>query len=139
MLSELHQRILGRDPELAVQPARRARPGRAAGHPAARDGGIRGPRRGTRAADRGARPHPRVAIIEGMPGVGKTALAVRAARLASGQYPDGTLYLNLHSHDPGSPSLDPAEALHRLLQMLSVPAAQIPETIGERTRCGGPT
>ena len=76
---------------------------------------------------------PGIAIIEGMPGMGKTALAVRAARLVSAQYPDGTLYLNLHSHDPGSPSLDPAEALHRLLQMLSVPAAQIPETIGERT------
>ena len=68
-----------------------------------------------------------------MPGVGKTALAVRAARLVSGQYPDGTLYLNLHSNDPGSPSLDPAEALHRLLEMMSVPAAQIPETVGERT------
>ncbi len=67
-----------------------------------------------------------------MPGVGKTALAVRAARLVSGQYPDGTLYLNLHSHDPGSRSLGPAEALRRLLRMLSVPAAQIPDTIGER-------
>ena len=76
---------------------------------------------------------PGIAIIEGMPGVGKTALAVHAARLVSAQYPDGMLYLNLHSHDPGSPSLDPAEALYRLLQMLSVPAAQIPETIGERT------
>ena len=76
---------------------------------------------------------PGIAVIEGMPGVGKTALAVRAARLVSGQYPDGLLYLNLHSHDPGSPPLDPAEALYRLLQMLSVPAAQIPETIGERT------
>jgi hypothetical protein len=42
------------------------------------------------------------------------------------------LYLNLRSHDPGNPSLDPAEALHRLLQMLSVPASQIPETIGQR-------
>ena len=67
-----------------------------------------------------------------MPGVGKTALAIHAARLLSGQYPDGTLYLNLHSHDPGRSSLDPSEALHRLLQMLSVPAAQIPDTIGER-------
>ena len=76
---------------------------------------------------------PGIAIIEGMPGVGKTALAVHAARLVSAQYPDGMIYLNLHSHDPGSPSLDPAEALYRLLQMLSVPAAQIPETIGERT------
>ena len=81
---------------------------------------------------------PGIAVIEGMPGVGKTALAVRAARLVSGQYPDGTLYLNLHSHDTGSPSLDPAEALYHLLQMLSVPAAQIPETVGEHRAVAGP-
>ena len=76
---------------------------------------------------------PGIAIIEGMPGVGKTALAVRAARLVRGQYPDGTLYLNLRCHDPGEPPLDPAEALHRLLRMMSVPANQIPPTIGPRT------
>ncbi len=76
---------------------------------------------------------PGVTVIQGMPGVGKTTLAIRAARLAAGQYPDGTLYLNLHSHDPGRPPLDPAEALYQLLQMLSVPTTQIPETIGERT------
>ena len=77
--------------------------------------------------------HPGVAIIEGMPGVGKTTLAIRAARSVADQYPDGTIYLNLHSYDPSRPPLDPAEALYQLLQMLSVPAAQIPETIGERT------
>jgi DNA-binding SARP family transcriptional activator/tetratricopeptide (TPR) repeat protein len=73
-----------------------------------------------------------VVIIEGMPGVGKTALAIRAARLVSGQFPDGPLYLNLHSHDPQTLPLSPAEALRRLLEMLPVPAAQIPATIGER-------
>ncbi len=137
MLSELHQRILGRDSGLAVgfvgpvgrRPARAAPPdtlppataefvgrGKELASLTEQDGGV-----------------PGIAIIEGMPGVGKTALAVHAARLVSAQYPDGMIYLNLHSHDPGSPSLDPAEALYRLLQMLSVPAAQIPETIGERT------
>ena len=75
---------------------------------------------------------PRVSVIVGMPGVGKTALAVRAARILAGQYPDGVLYLNFHSHDPGSPSLDAAEALRRLLQMLTLPATQIPESPNER-------
>ena len=70
---------------------------------------------------------PRVSVIEGMPGVGKTALAVRAARMVAERYPDGMFYLNFHTHDPGSPSLDSAEALHRLLRMLNVPAAQIPD------------
>jgi len=133
MLSELHQRILGRDPELAV------------GSPGQRPGGAAPPdtlppetaefvgRReelGLLTGEPGSTPQ--IVIIAGMPGVGKTALAVRAARLVSDQYPDGTLYLDLHSHDPGRASLDPAEALDRLLQMLSVPAAQIPDTIGER-------
>src|SRR6266540_1003499 len=133
MLSELHQRILGRDPDLAVTPSDQ-RPGRSAPPdtlpPETAEFVGRHEELGLLTEEHGSIPG--IAVIEGMPGVGKTALAVRAARLVSGQYPDGTLYLNLHSHDPGSSSLDPAEALHRLLQMLSVPAAQIPETIGER-------
>jgi DNA-binding SARP family transcriptional activator/tetratricopeptide (TPR) repeat protein len=133
-LSGLHQRILDRDPELAV-PSSPPRMARAAPPdtlpPETAEFVGRDQELGLLTGERGSIPG--IAIIEGMPGVGKTALAVRAARLASAQYPDGTLYLNLHSHDPGSPSLDPAEALHRLLQMLSVPAAQIPETIGDRT------
>jgi DNA-binding SARP family transcriptional activator/tetratricopeptide (TPR) repeat protein len=134
MLSELHQRILGRDPGLAVTPSgrRSARPARPDTLPPATAEFVgRAEELGLLTGDHGSIPG--IAVIEGMPGVGKTALAVRAARLVSDHYPDGTLYLNLDSHDPGSPSLDPAEALHRLLQMLSVPAAQIPETIGERT------
>jgi tetratricopeptide (TPR) repeat protein/DNA-binding SARP family transcriptional activator len=133
VLSELHQRILGRDPELAVRPSGQ-RPGRAAPPdtlpPEAAEFVGRHAELGLLTGEDGGSPG--IAVIEGMPGVGKTALAVHAARLVSGQYPDGTLYLNLHSHDPGNPSLDPAEALYRLLQMLSVPAAQIPDTIGER-------
>jgi tetratricopeptide (TPR) repeat protein/DNA-binding SARP family transcriptional activator len=133
VLSELHQRILGRDPELAVKPSGQ-RPGRAAPPdtlpPEAAEFVGRHEELGLLTGEHGSIPG--IAIIEGMPGVGKTALAVHAARLVSGQYPDGTLYLNLHSHDPASPSLDPAEGLYRLLQMLSVPAAQIPDTIGER-------
>jgi DNA-binding SARP family transcriptional activator/tetratricopeptide (TPR) repeat protein len=76
---------------------------------------------------------PGIAVIEGMPGVGKTALAVRTAHLVRGQYPDGALYLDLRCHDPAEPPLDPAEALHRLLRMMSVPAIQIPPTIGQRS------
>ena len=133
ILSELHQRILGRDPQLAVRPAGQ-RPGRGTRPdtlpPETAEFVGRSEELGLLTEDHGSTP--RIAVIEGMPGVGKTALAVHAARLVSGQYPDGTLYLNLHSHDPGSLSLDPAEALHRLLQMLSVPATQIPDAIGER-------
>ncbi len=132
-LSELHQRILGRDPRLAAGPsgqrhARAAPPDTLP--PETTEFVGRGEELGLLTRARSGIPG--IAIIEGMPGVGKTALAVRAARLVCGQYPDGTLYLNLRSHDPDNSALDPAEALHRLLQMLSVPAAQIPETIGQR-------
>jgi DNA-binding SARP family transcriptional activator/Tfp pilus assembly protein PilF len=75
---------------------------------------------------------PQISVIEGMAGVGKTALAVHAARAVSAQYPDGTYYLNLHTHDPGHPALDADEALHRLLRMLTAPATQLPDAFSER-------
>ncbi len=130
-LSDLHQRILSRDPELAVRPSGR-RPAQVAPPDTLPPATPEFVGRDRELASLTGNGHPGIAIIKGMPGVGKTTLAVRAARLAADQYPDGTIYLNLHSHDPGRPPLDPAEALYQLLQMMSVPAAQIPETIGER-------
>src|SRR5713101_9662137 len=133
MLSELHQRILRRDPQLAVRLAGR-RPGRVSRPdtlpPETVEFVGRSEELGLLTGEHG--DTPRISVIEGMPGVGKTALAVHAARIVSGQYPDGMLYLNFHTHDPGRPALDPAEALHRLLLMLNLPAAQIPDAIGER-------
>jgi DNA-binding SARP family transcriptional activator len=143
VLSDLHQRILRRDPGLSVQPAD-PRPA-----PVPRQDLLpaRVPRPDTlppETAEFVGRDEelsllvgeqgdaPRVSLIVGMPGVGKTALAIRAAHAIAGQYPDGVLYLNFHSHDPGRPSLDAAEALRRLLQLLTGPAARIPETMGER-------
>jgi DNA-binding SARP family transcriptional activator/tetratricopeptide (TPR) repeat protein len=133
MLSEVHQRILSGDPGLANKLVRR--PAAQAPVPdtlppetthfVGREDELR-----LLTAEHASAPW--IAIVDGMPGVGKTTLAVRAARLVSGQYPDGTLYLDLHSHNPGRPALQPAEALHQLLRLLSVPAAQIPEAIGER-------
>ena len=73
-----------------------------------------------------------VKIIEGVAGVGKTTLAVQAARAVAGDYPDGIYYLSFHTHDPGRPALDAAEALHRLLRMLTAPTTRIPESASER-------
>ena len=131
-LSDLHQRILRRDPQLAVrltgQRLDRASPPDTLPPEAAEFVG-RNEELVLLTGEHG--DTPRVIVIEGMPGAGKTALAVRAARIVSGRYPDGMLYLDFHTHDSGRPSLDPAEALHRLLRML-VPATQIPDVIGER-------
>ena len=68
-----------------------------------------------------------------MPGVGKTALAVRAARLISGRLSGrDALPQPSFRRSRDALSLDPAEALHRLLRMMSVPATQIPDTVGDR-------
>ncbi len=133
MLSELHQRILRQDPQLSVRPAER-RAGLVSRSdtlpPETVEFVGRSEELGllTQEDD----DTPQVSVIEGMPGVGKTALAVHAARIVSGQYPDGMFYLNFHTHDPGHPSLDADEALHRLLRMLTAPTTQIPDAIGER-------
>jgi DNA-binding SARP family transcriptional activator/tetratricopeptide (TPR) repeat protein len=133
MLSELHQRILGADPALAGRAAGRTDTSAALPDslPAETTEFVgRADELRLLTADHNGTPF--IAIVEGMPGVGKTTLAVRAARLAAGQYPDGALYLDLHSHSPGHPALAPAEALYNLLRTLSVPAAQIPEAMAER-------
>src|SRR5260370_13666486 len=105
MLSELHQRILGRDPGLAVRPSGQ-RPGRAAPPdtlpPETAEFTGRHEELGLLTGGPGS--VPRIAIIEGMPGVGKTALAVRAAPLVCGPYPDAVLYLHPPSPHPPVPS-----------------------------------
>jgi DNA-binding SARP family transcriptional activator/tetratricopeptide (TPR) repeat protein len=64
--------------------------------------------------------HPSVVIIEGMSGIGKTALAVRAGALAAERYPDAQLYLNLGS---GNGTFRPVDALRDLLLMLGLEPA----------------
>ncbi|MFD9068491.1 AfsR/SARP family transcriptional regulator [Streptomyces lasiicapitis] len=45
----------------------------------------------------------RVAALTGMPGVGKTFIAVKAAALAERNFPDGILFVNLGGFSPGEP------------------------------------
>jgi tetratricopeptide (TPR) repeat protein/DNA-binding SARP family transcriptional activator len=134
MLSELHQRILAADPGLLGRPAGRTGAQAAVPDtlpPETTDFVGREDELKLLSEEHGSTPW--IAVIAGMPGVGKTTLAVRAARLVSAQYPDGAIYLDLHSHDPASHPLLPAEALDELLRLLAVPAAQIPKAVGERS------
>ncbi|RSS54531.1 hypothetical protein EF912_16750 [Streptomyces sp. WAC07061] len=64
---------------------------------------------------------PRRLLITGMAGVGKTALAVRAAQDCAARFPDGQLYVEL-CHPDGAPK-EPAEVLVRLLRALGEPPA----------------
>jgi len=70
--------------------------------------------------------HARVGVVHGMAGAGKTALAVAAARQVAAEFPDGCLFFDLRGHTPGAAELSAAEALHRLLRLLDVPAGQLP-------------
>jgi DNA-binding SARP family transcriptional activator/tetratricopeptide (TPR) repeat protein len=73
-----------------------------------------------------------ITSIDGMAGVGKTALAVCAARQLSERYPDGQLFLDLHGFTEGVAPVDPGEALDRLLRSLGVSGDQIPVHLEDR-------
>ncbi|MFC5183027.1 ATP-binding protein [Actinomadura harenae] len=72
----------------------------------------------------------RLVAIDGMPGVGKTCLAVHAAHTLTAAYPDAQLYLDLHGFTEGREPLDPDMALRTLLAALDVPSERIPQTGG---------
>jgi DNA-binding SARP family transcriptional activator len=73
-----------------------------------------------------------ISVIDGMAGVGKTALAVRAAHRLAGRFGDGQLFIDLHGYTRGYPPRTADQALATLLRTLGVPAQQIPEDAEER-------
>jgi DNA-binding SARP family transcriptional activator len=70
-----------------------------------------------------------VTVLSGMPGAGKTALAVQAAHLARARFPDGQLCAWL---DDGGQARDPQVVLGELLRGLGVPGGEIPVSRFER-------
>lgn len=70
---------------------------------------------------------PTVATVQGMAGVGKTALALKAAHLAADHYPDGSIYLDLRGFGAGVP-LSVEEALGQLLRATGLAADAVPAT-----------
>ncbi len=73
-----------------------------------------------------------ISAIEGMAGVGKTALAVHTAHRLADRYPDGQLFIDLHGFTPGRDPASPVDALETLLRATGVPGDRIPFTLDER-------
>ncbi|MFG2354738.1 BTAD domain-containing putative transcriptional regulator [Streptomyces sp. NPDC048521] len=72
-------------------------------------------------------PAPAVAVISGMAGVGKSALALHVAHELRERFTDGQLYVNLHGATPGMTPLTAAQALAALLRDLGAEPRHIPE------------
>jgi tetratricopeptide (TPR) repeat protein len=69
--------------------------------------------------------------IDGMPGLGKTALAVHIAHRLSRRFPERQLFVDLHAHTPGLPPADPAATLACLLVGDGVEARGLPLDLHE--------
>jgi tetratricopeptide (TPR) repeat protein/transcriptional regulator with XRE-family HTH domain len=74
---------------------------------------------------------PAIAVISGMPGVGKTGLAVRWAHANREAFPDGQLYVNLRGYDPDLP-VEPDVALAGFLNAFGVSNSDIPLDLWDR-------
>jgi tetratricopeptide (TPR) repeat protein len=74
-----------------------------------------------------------VVVIDGMPGVGKTALATHVAHLLRDRFPDRQLFIDLHAHTPGHDPVPPSASLARLLLAVGFDVRSLPEDLEDRT------
>ncbi len=79
-------------------------------------------------ASRGALP---TAVLSGLPGVGKTALATHIAHRLRRRFPDGQLYVNLRGYARTEPET-PTRVLGRFLRSLGLPPDLVPLDVDEQ-------
>jgi hypothetical protein len=75
---------------------------------------------------------PTMCAISGMPGVGKTTLAIHVARQVARHYPDGCIFIDLHGHAPGVEPDQPIEVLDRILRRVGVSSGLVPNHLDDR-------
>jgi DNA-binding SARP family transcriptional activator len=73
-----------------------------------------------------------IQAIDGMAGVGKTALAVHAAHRLAGRFRDGQLFVDLHGHTADREPLSADAALDLLLRAAGLPDESIPKNLDEK-------
>ena len=75
---------------------------------------------------------PQICVIHGMPGVGKTKLAVHFAHTVADRYPDGQFFADLYGHSAQRRPVDPEDELSALLLAAGIPRQVIPDGVNER-------
>ncbi|MFL6120764.1 BTAD domain-containing putative transcriptional regulator [Actinophytocola sp.] len=134
-LVEIHRQVLENDDRLAAAPvtpparprARNDLPGDVADF-----AGRRAELARLLAAGREGSGALVIEALDGMAGVGKTTLAVRAAHRLTEHYPDAQLFIDLHGHAPNQAPTTPLAALDMLLRAVGVPGAEIPNDLDAR-------
>lgn len=70
---------------------------------------------------------PRVVVLKGAAGAGKTMLATHTGHELRPEFPDGQLFAAL------GPVVDPFDVLEHFLLAFGIPRSQVPDTLSERT------
>ncbi|MFE2930362.1 tetratricopeptide repeat protein [Streptomyces sp. NPDC059278] len=118
----------GRAAELRLLLGESARPDGSADHDHGQPAGS--VTRGSGQSDGSAAYAMPLTVVHGMPGIGKTTLAVHAAHRLHDAYPGGRLYVDLHGFGGQAP-YDPAEALAVLLHAAGA-GGDLPDSLDAR-------
>ena len=74
----------------------------------------------------------RLVLVTGMPGVGKTALALHWAHQVADDFPDGQIYVDLRAFDAAGAALSVADAQAAVLASLGYPDERLPDDLNAR-------